>query len=70
MRLTSLEDRQREQRLVTSRALVAGLLVLVGLGLLALRLLHLQVDRHDHFSVLSKDNRVKVQPVPPSRGLI
>ena len=70
MRLTSLEDRQREQRLVTSRALVAGLLVLVGLGLLALRLLYLQVDRHDHFSVLSKDNRVKVQPVPPSRGLI
>lgn len=70
MRLTSIEDRQREQRLVATRALVAGILVFLGLTLLGLRLLHLQVDRHEHFSVLSKDNRVKIQPVPPSRGLI
>jgi penicillin-binding protein 2 len=70
MLLTSLEDRQREQRLVTTRALVAGALVLGGLLLLGARLLHLQVDRHEHFSVLSQDNRVKIQPVPPTRGLI
>ncbi len=70
MRLTSLEDRQREQRLVATRTLAAGLAVFIGFSLLGLRLLHLQVDLHDHFSVLSKDNRVKIQPVPPSRGLI
>jgi len=70
MRLTSLEERQREQRLVASRALVAGVIVSIGLLLLSLRLLHLQVDRHEHFSVLSMENRVKIQPVPPTRGLI
>ncbi|MBK1642334.1 penicillin-binding protein 2 [Chromatium okenii] len=70
MRLTSLEERQREQRLVTNRALVAGAVVIVGLLLLCVRLLHLQVDRHEHFSVLSMENRVKIQPVPPTRGLI
>ncbi|MBK1694307.1 penicillin-binding protein 2 [Chromatium weissei] len=70
MRLTSLEERQREQRLVTSRALIAGVFVCAGLLLLSVRLLHLQVDRHEHFSVLSMENRVKIQPVPPTRGLI
>ncbi len=38
--------------------------------LVVVRLVHLQVDRHEHYSVLSQDNRVKVQPVPPTRGLI
>jgi penicillin-binding protein 2 len=66
----NLEDRRREARLVASRALVAGVLVTLSLVLLVVRLIHLQVDQHEHFSVLSQDNRVKVQPLPPSRGLI
>jgi len=66
----NLEDRRREARLVASRALVAGVLITLSLVLLVVRLIHLQVDQHEHFSVLSQDNRVKVQPLPPSRGLI
>lgn len=66
----SLEDRRREQRLVTVRAVVAAGFVLLGLSLILIRLAHLQVEMHEHFSVLSKDNRVKIQPVPPTRGLI
>ncbi|NEV62555.1 penicillin-binding protein 2 [Thiorhodococcus minor] len=66
----SLEDRRREQRLVTVRAIVAAGFVLLGLGLILIRLAHLQVEMHEHFSVLSQDNRVKIQPVPPTRGLI
>ena len=66
----SLEDRRREQRLVTSRAIVAGAFVILGLAAILMRLLHLEVTQHEHYSVLSKDNRVKIQPVPPSRGLI
>jgi penicillin-binding protein 2 len=66
----NLEDRRREARLVASRALVAGVLVTLSLLLVVVRLIHLQVDQHEHFSVLSQDNRVKVQPLPPSRGLI
>ncbi|MGQ9659572.1 MAG: penicillin-binding protein 2 [Thermochromatium sp.] len=67
---SSLEDRQREQRLVRARSIVAGLFVLLGLSLIVARLYHLQVERHDHFTVLSTENRVKIQPVPPNRGLI
>lgn len=66
----SLEDRRKEQRLVTTRAIVAAVFVMIGLGLILMRLLHLQVTLHEHFAVLSKDNRVKIQPVPPTRGLI
>jgi penicillin-binding protein 2 len=67
---SSLEDRQREQRLVRARAIVSALFVILGLGLVLTRLHHLQLERHDHFTVLSTENRVKVQPVPPNRGLI
>ena len=71
MRLDSiLADRQREWRLVGARAIVAAVLVLAALALVVVRLAHLQIADHAHFSVLSQENRVKVQPVPPSRGLI
>lgn len=67
---SSLEDRQREQRLVRTRAIVSAVFVILGLGVVLVRLYHLQLERHDHFTVLSTENRVKVQPVPPNRGLI
>ncbi|MBN2886118.1 MAG: penicillin-binding protein 2 [Chromatiaceae bacterium] len=66
----SFQERKREQRLIRSRASIAAALVILALGLLIWRLLHLQLDQHEHFSVLSKDNRVKVQPIAPTRGLI
>ena len=67
---SSLEDRQREQRLVRTRAIVAGVFVVLGLSLILARLFHLQLELHEHFTVLSTENRVKIQPVPPNRGLI
>lgn len=70
MLANSLEDRERERRLVQARLSQAGLFVLLALALILVRLFHLQVEQHDHFAVLSTENRVKVQPVPPSRGLI
>jgi len=67
---SSLEDRRRERHLVAVRAATAGVLVLLALLLVVVRLMRLQVDQHEYFSVLSRDNRVKVQAVPPTRGLI
>ena len=66
----TLKDHLFETRLVTNRAII--LLVFGGLLLLALfsRLLYLQVISHEHFTTLSEDNRVKLQPIPPNRGLI
>jgi penicillin-binding protein 2 len=68
-RLT-LKDHLHESRLVMQRAIL--LLVFGGLLCLTLfgRLFYLQVIEHDHYTTLSEDNRVKLQPIPPNRGLI
>ncbi|MGX8041326.1 hypothetical protein [Proteus mirabilis] len=31
---------------------------------------HLQVARHDDYQTRSNDNRIKLVPIPPSRGII
>jgi penicillin-binding protein 2 len=66
----TLKDHLFETRLVINRAII--LLVFGGILLLVLltRLLYLQVFAHEHFTTLSEDNRVKLQPIPPNRGLI
>ncbi|WP_462321251.1 penicillin-binding protein 2 [Halochromatium sp.] len=63
-------DRRGEKRLLRLRALFLAALVVLSLALIGLRLFQLQVVRHDHFTTLSDDNRIKVQPMPPTRGLI
>jgi penicillin-binding protein 2 len=66
----AFEDRRGEKRLFRSRATVLALLAAIGLLLIGGRLYQLQVVRYGHFATLSDDNRIKVQPMPPSRGLI
>ncbi|HEB96423.1 MAG TPA: penicillin-binding protein 2 [Sedimenticola thiotaurini] len=65
-----LKDHLRETRLFRDRVVVAVILVLLLVSGLILRLINLQIVNHDHFTTLSQDNRVKVQPLPPTRGLI
>jgi len=67
---TTIKDYLRESRLFRRRAVVAGLVVVLLLGVLLLRLVNLQIINRDHFITLSRDNRVKVIPLPPTRGLI
>lgn len=45
---------------------IASLLIMVLIG----RLIYLQVLAHEHFTMLSDDNRIKILPLPPNRGLI
>ena len=66
----TLKDYLRESALFSSRSVTAAIIVTLLLAGLLLRLYHLQVTNHDHFSTLSQDNRVKLQPLPPTRGLI
>ena len=47
-------------------AAIAGLLLLIVAG----RLFQLQVLRHDYYATLSQGNRIRTEPIPPSRGLI
>jgi penicillin-binding protein 2 len=65
-----LKDTIRENQSFLNRVIVAGLAVIVMLLLLVWRMLQLQVVEHEHFTTLSRDNRVKVLPLPPTRGLI
>jgi penicillin-binding protein 2 len=69
-RALTLKDHFHEYHLFSNRAVT--LLVICGLLLMALlsRLLYLQVIEHEHYRTLSEDNRVKVQPIAPNRGLI
>ena len=52
------------------RSLLAVLVVLVLTGLLGGRLFYLQVVQHEVYSTRSEKNRVRVEPLPPTRGLI
>ncbi|MCD8547973.1 MAG: penicillin-binding protein 2 [Aeromonadaceae bacterium] len=66
----SLKDNGAEAALFQRRALVAA----IGMALLACLLLAnlywLQVVNHDTYQTRSNDNRIKVVPVAPPRGLI
>jgi penicillin-binding protein 2 len=70
MRHFSIKDHLQENRLFLARAIVSALLVMLLLLLLAGRMAYLQIGSHDHYRTLSQDNRVKVEPLPPTRGLI
>ena len=69
-RAVRLKDHWAEQRLFGRRVFAATIAILVGFALLGTRLVYLQVLRHDYFSELSQGNRVRIDPMPPSRGLI
>ena len=66
----TLKDTARESQLFRSRALVALVVIVSALMLLFGRMVQLQIIQYDHFNTLSEDNRVKVVPIVPTRGLI
>ena len=65
-----LKDRWKEQRLFLSRLIAAALFVVVLTGVLVWRLFQLQVVDYQVFAELSQGNRLRIQPLPPTRGLI
>ena len=59
-----------ENRLFAIRSIVAGVIAGVLLMAVASRLFYLQVLRHEYYATLSQGNRIRTEPIPPSRGLI
>src|SRR6202046_5169172 len=59
-----------ENRLFMVRGIVASVLALVLLFCVAGRLFYLQVIKYQYYSTLSQGNRIRTEPIPPSRGLI
>jgi penicillin-binding protein 2 len=64
------KDNAAESELFFRRALFALFAVLVGLLAVAGRLVYLQVLNHERFTLLAEGNRVRLQPLPPTRGFI
>ncbi|HBK36922.1 MAG: penicillin-binding protein 2 [Halomonas sp.] len=69
-RRDTLKNPEQELRIFRVRALLAVLVVIVLTSLLVGRLGYLQIVQHDLYSTRSEKNRVRVEPLPPNRGLI
>lgn len=65
-----LKDHEKDARLVRSRVVVGAIVVVALICALIARLYYLQVVQYEYHSTLSENNRVHVQPIPPTRGLI
>lgn len=65
-----ITDHFFELKIFHNRSIIAILFALILFSLLAYRLFFLQINNHEHFSTLSQNNRVSVQAIPPTRGII
>ena len=64
------KDHQREAKLFRNRVVVMAVFMLLLVGTLVYRYYDLQIVNHEEYATQSDRNRVHVQPVPPTRGLI
>ncbi|BAN56727.1 MULTISPECIES: penicillin-binding protein 2 [Pseudomonas] len=65
-----LKDHEKDARLVRNRVVVGAVAIVLLICVLIARLYYLQIIQYDYHSTLSENNRVHVQPIPPTRGLI
>ena len=68
--MTEIRNLEAELMRFRLRLGVVALVVLLGFGLLAWRLYHLQVLRHDELAQRAETNRTAVVPIVPHRGEI
>ena len=65
-----IRDKKAERNLFARRTLVAFIGVLTLTGVLFTNIYHLQIVNFDTYQTRSNGNRIKLLPVPPTRGLI
>jgi penicillin-binding protein 2 len=70
LRSVRIKDHQGESQLFEQRAMIAAVLMVIAMGMVISRLVWLQVVKYDYFAELSQGNRIRIEPVPPNRGLI
>ena len=68
--LSPIKDHHSERRLFISRVVLTSIVSFLLLGTVVARLVQLQVVNHEAFAAQSQGNRVRIQAVPPIRGLI
>ncbi|MGX1925632.1 penicillin-binding protein 2 [Vibrio sp. NH-7] len=67
---SQIRDYQEEARLFKNRAIVAFIGIVAMMGLLVTNLYNIQVNQFQDYKTRSNDNRIKVVPIAPNRGLI
>jgi penicillin-binding protein 2 len=65
-----LKDHNSEARVFLNRVWFVSFIVFVMLGVLIARYYNLQVVHHEDYATQSDNNRIHVQPIAPTRGLI
>ncbi|MFU2114994.1 penicillin-binding protein 2 [[Pasteurella] aerogenes] len=65
-----IRDKKAERNLFARRALISFIGVLGLSAILLTNLYHLQVTNYDSYQTRSNGNRIKLLPLPPTRGLI
>src|SRR5438552_18041497 len=68
--MTELKNIEQELSRFRTRLVAAAAFVLFAFGLLATRLVYLQVVKHAELSTQAENNRIAVVPIVPNRGLI
>lgn len=68
--MTELRNVEADLSRFRTRVLAASLVVLACFLLLAMRLVYLQVVRHDDLNEQAENNRTAIVPIVPNRGLI
>ncbi len=66
----AIKDYLFESHLFMQRSVQALIFAGILIAILVGRLIYLQVLAHEHYITLSDDNRIKILPLPPNRGLI
>lgn len=68
--MVELKNLEHELSRFRARLFAAAAFVLFCFGLLALRLVYLQVYKYEELATLAENNRIAVLPIVPNRGLI
>ncbi len=66
----AIRDHSFEANLFARRAFIAFIFVLALIAVLLSNLYHLQITSHNTYQTRSNENRIKVIPIAPNRGLI
>jgi penicillin-binding protein 2 len=65
-----IKNHWREQQLFTRRIIACAVIAVLLTGTVFTRLAILQLANADYYAAQSQGNRIRVQPLPPTRGLI
>jgi len=68
--IAPIKDHHSERQTFTARIIVCGFFSVLLLGVVVARLFQLQVVEYEQFEEQAEGNRIRIEAVPPNRGLI